>query len=711
MPSSYPGVNIKKEDLSVISNLNISLSGAAIIEAEYGDDEEVMNLYSTDDLLLYCGDIDNAVNKQSWLAVYKALEDTELVQAINVTKNAKYGGILLCDVGLKPFPVGISTRDESSFDFHFLVSEEVLATQDGSTLSFDIQLEHPTIYNLYAPVLKFTVSGSEVSVTGTQLDNGTVVFTNGNISSAILNNRTGAFPIVFSTAPDVDTTVTLTYKKGYNDYIVDEIQSVGDGSTLSFSSTLDNIPTTVYSCILKYTISSTAYEITGVASGSTITFSGTGITSATLNITTGAFVVTFSSAPDLNASITLSYEQTVFPLAALIARSKKSWSDNNGLEITDVDTDTGEITIDEYVKNSEGVESLKNTYVVGLTQESKSQAGKNIYIKEIFLNNSNYFFSLINTDTTVLGKLPLVSTAIVYCDGGADGTTPTDTERVAAIELFEPDDIFFKKWIGAGYTSKAIIDAVATLVDAKSVEAFMDTIDGSATTIATWMTSTIALDDMNVSFTVPNFYVTYKGTQYVCPVSGLQMKQKAKRVKSGQPFMPPSGIGSDRGTLVVTKPVRLFKTAEIKALHKANVNVSRFFRSYGNVLFSDFTAQKKTSSTSYMNSVETLNEMYRNFDESLLVIDFNVINENTFLQLRTIVESYLKQLQKYEGTIESDTSDTPWILKIEELNDAVTKDARKVIARLIFTFQTLAEEVDLTLTYTSNQVYKEIAKK
>jgi hypothetical protein len=713
MPAnSYPGVNIKKEDLSVISNLNISLSGAAIIEAEYGDDEEIMYLYSTDDLLLYCGDIDNAVNKRSWLAVYKALEDTELVQVLNITKNALYGGILLTDRGLKPFPIGITTRDEDSFNFNFLVSNEVLGTQDGSTLAFNLQVDHPTVYSSYAPVLTFTVDGTDVEVTGTQLGNGTITFTNTNITSAILTNRTGAFPITFANAPDDATNITLTYRKGYNDYVIDDIQAVGDGSTTLFSTTVVNTPITDYNCVLKYTIGSVAYEITGVASGGTITFTDATITSATLNQTTGVFSATFATAPDLNSGITLSYEQTVYPLAALIARSKKTWSVNNGLLITAVDSDTGEITIEEYTKNSESVESLKNTYLVGLTQESKSEAGKNIYIKEVFENDSNYFYGLINDDATVADMLPIVGTAIQYCVGGTNGDTPTDTERVAGIELFEDESIFFKKWIGAGYTSKTIIDAVASLVNLKNVEAFMDTIDGTDVAIKSWMLTTVLVDNMNMNFTAPNYYVTYKGTNYICPVSGLQMDKKARRVKSGQPFMPPSGIGDDKGTLnSVIKPVRYYNKTQTENLHSANVNVGRYFRNYGNVLFSDFSAQKKLSSTSYMNSVETLNEMYRNFDESLLVINFNVINDQTFLQLRTIVESYLRQLQKYEGTIEPDDSDTPWILKIEELNNATTKDARKVVARLIFTFQTLAETVDLTLTYTSNQVYKEIAKK
>lgn len=713
MSKGYPGINIYKEDLSNVSNLNISLSGAAIIEAQYGDDEEIMNLYSTDDLLLYCGDIDNAVDKRSWIAIYKALEQTQLMQVLNITKDAKYGGILLTDRGLKTFPIGISTRDEDTFNFNFLVSNEVLATQDGSTVAFpNLEVDHPTVYNLYAPVLKFTISGVEISVTGTQLDNGTITFTNANITSATLNNRTGKFPITFANAPDVDTDVTLTYRKGYNDYIRDEIQAIGDGSTVAFSTTLDNTPVVSTNCILKYTIGSTAYEITGVASAGTITFTGTGITTATLNQITGAFAATFSSAPALNVGVTISYEQTVYPLAALIARSKKSWSANNGLKITDVDSDTGEITIEEYVKDAEGNETLKNTYLIGLTQESKSTAGKNIYVKEIFLNESNYFFGLINTDTAVADMLPIIGTTITYASGGVDGVSATDTERVAGIELFRSPSIFFKKWVGAGYTSKAIVDAVASLVTYKNVESFMDAPDGTDTALVSWMTSTINIDNQKMSFRSPNYYVTYKGTNYICPVSGLEMRQKALRVKSGQPFMPAVGIGEDRGTLSdVVKPVRYYNQAQEENLHNVNINTGRYFRTYGNVLFSDYTAQKKESSTSYQNSVETLNEMYRNFDQSLLVINFNVINEQTFLQLRTIVESYLRQLQRYEGTIESDSSDTPWILKIEELNNATTKDARKVIARLIFTFQTLAESVDLTLTYTSNQVYKEIAKK
>jgi hypothetical protein len=714
MPNSLPGVKITKKDLSYISNLNVSLIGAAIGEFKYGDDEEVMNIYSVEDFILNCGDIDDAPNKQSWMAIYKALEDIEAMKILNITKNAYYGGVLMTNRGMKQFPVGITTRDKDSFNFKFLISNEVLETSDGSTATFESQLEHPVVSDDYDVTLKFYIDDELVSVTGTQLENGTVVFEDDNITSGILTNRTGILNITFTNVPDSDTDITITYRKDYNDYIVDELLAVGDGSSLVFDEiVVNNTPISDYSCKLKYIISGLEVEVTGVASNGTITFTdATNLDSATLDQTTGIMSLSFKigMAPDNNTAVSLSYEQIVYPLAALIARSKKTWSDDNGLKITEVDVTTEEIEVEEYQQDSDGIETLKETYIVGLKTESKNTYGKNIFIEEIFKNDSRLFWAIVNTDTAVLDMLPVEDESIVYCNGGVDGDTVTDTERALGITKFNSPEIDFDKWCGAGITSKTLIDDISSLVTSKNVEAYMDTIDGSDTEIVTWMGTTINIDNMDMCFTAPNYYVSYKGAEYVCPVSGLQLDKKARRVKAGQPFMPPTGIGEDKGSLNVIKPIRYFNTTQIRNLHKANVNIGRYFPYYGNVLFSDFTSQKKLSSTSYMNSVETLNNMFKTFDNSLLVINFNVINSETFLLLRTIIESYLRQLQKYDGTIESDTSETPWVLKIEELNDATTKDERKIYAELIFTFQTLAEEVNLQLTYTSNQVYKEIAK-
>ncbi len=713
MPNTLSGVTITKKDLSNISNLNVSLIGAGIGEFEYGDDEEIMDVYSVEDFILKCGDIDSAPNKQSWIAIYKALEDTEAIKLLNITKNAYYGGILMTSQGMKPFPAGIITRAKVSFNFKFLISDEILETSDGSTTTFALQLDHPVVSNEYSVILKFYISDIAVSVTGVQLENGTVVFTNANISSAILINRTGILNIIFANVPDADTDITITYRKAYNDYFVDELLAVGDGSSLVFDDiTVNNTPITNYNCVLKYTIGGSEFQVTGVASGNIITFTdATNLDSATLNKITGIMTMEFNIgySPDNNTSISLSYEQTVYPLAAMISRSKKSWSDDTGLKIIEVDATTDQIEIEEYQKDSDGVETLKNTYIVGLEVESKNTYGKNIFIEEIFKNDSNLFYAIANVDPIVDGMLPVVDENIVYCSGGVDGDTVTDVERAIGIAKFTSTEIYFDKWCGAGITSKTLIDDISSLVNSKNVEAYMDTIDGNDTEIVAWMGTTINIDNMNLSFTCPNYYVSYKGAEYVCPVSGLQLDKKARRVKSGYPYMPPTGIGPDKGSLTVNRPVRYFNTTQIRNLHKANVNVGRFFKYYGNVLFSDFTAQKKLSSTSYMNSVETLNDMFREFDQSLLVVNFSVINSETFLLLRTIIESYLRLLQKYDGTIESDTSETPWILKIEELNNATTKDAREVKAELIFTFQTLAEQIKLQLTYTSNQVYKEIA--
>ena len=88
-----------------------------------------------------------------------------------------------------------------------------------------------------------------------------------------------------------------------NKAISGEVIGAGDGTTTSFSGTLAHPPIVTSSITIHYTISSTAYTATDDGAGN---ISGTDC-SGTINYSTGAWSLTFTTAPDSGTNITADY--------------------------------------------------------------------------------------------------------------------------------------------------------------------------------------------------------------------------------------------------------------------------------------------------------------------------------------------------------------------------------------------------------------------
>ena len=480
--------------------------------------------------------------------------------------------------------------------------------------------------------------------------------------------------------------------------VIDEILDTGDGSSLTLLGTTEKYPIVPASITFTYTIASTEYTATANAAG---IITGTNISSGTIDYNTGEWTITFAIAPDLGVDITASYN--VSYLFVLIARSKKAWSDNVGIKVTNSDGLVNEsFKISIYELQTDGTNKFIQEFEVSRDITKKSGFGKPIYINDIF-ENEDYHFYCINNTAIANTVMPIVGTSVVYAGGGIDGDTPTSVEYSAAVDTFYSPDVDFDVFIGAGITDKAVIDSINDLVTTRYKEAYIDTISGSYSVVISWITNTLNIDSMRLSAYAPAQWVTYQGTNYYCPISALAGMQKATVVKNGQPFMPPAGIGSDRGTLNVVKQDLVYTDDECRLLYQAGVNAIRYFKNYGNVIFSDFTLQKKLSATSYQNSVTTLNKMITEFEKALLVINFKVINDRTFQQIEALINSFMDQLSRYDGTVE-----TGWVVDFGD-NDDISRDAGKVYVKLIFVFQNLVREIELKLTYVNNQMFAEVA--
>ncbi len=685
---NIPGVIVYENDQSTITRANVSTNFAMIGAFERGSDDTPFLVSGGEaQFLKLCGSVNNAVDKIAFVSAIQMLRYAQGIWMINVTKNAKFGGISVREDGASSFVSG-----KTAFTYAFGIA----ATQT-LPLSLTGTLVGPftgTLTNTRVQPGSVAITFTDASlVVHTGVDNGLGNFTDAKILTGTVNYETGAVSLTFTenctlvevTAYKTDEAFAIfanskkAWSNNYGVKIIDanrytELISTGTGSQSSFSiAALNNLPIKKKSAILTFVSGGVTVNVTDDGAGNFT--NATYLTGTnTINYVTGAITLTFVTVPapkvpDAGTNISIAYT-----------------------------LDDGFFYIQEYQKLSDGTTSLITSWLVSQDPYAVDpNTGKSAYIEDV-INDVSLNFKVIN-NTAYLGQIPQVTT-IVYCGGGDNGITPTSVEKAAALTLISNNQqIDFSTFVGCGTQNigSANYTDVINLCNAKGAVGILDL---TAPTDVSVLAQDVS--EKKLVWYAQSAYQTYNGKSYLVPMSAMDAANFAQSIAlTGQYYMPPNGI--NRGSLQVTKMDRYYTDPEIEILQNKKVNVVKYFKTYGNVIFSNMTSQKKLSATSYRNSVLTLNDMIKTFNESLLVVDFDVINSSTFRRLRTTIETYLDRLAKYDGTIEPD-----YTLNIETLNNAATKDEKKIYAELIFVFQSLAEQVIFTLTYTSNQLYLEI---
>ena len=132
-----------------------------------------------------------------------------------------------------------------------------------------------------------------VATAGTPVQGPNVVIPDGFAATLIYHpNNTGNVGIGKSSAAAL-----------LNKAITGEVIGAGDGTTTAFSGTVVHPPVKASSVTIHYTISSTAYTATDDGLGN---ITGTDV-SGTINYSTGAWSLTFTTAPDSTTNITADY--------------------------------------------------------------------------------------------------------------------------------------------------------------------------------------------------------------------------------------------------------------------------------------------------------------------------------------------------------------------------------------------------------------------
>jgi len=202
------------------------------------------------------------------------------------------------------------------------INDVILGTGDGTDYTFsgtvDVLGIKPTTFRIkYEDTLANTYyvwDDSEGNITGDRIT-GTIDYT------------TGAYDLYF-----------------YKDYKTESyLLGTGDGSTTVFADTL-NTNLQAGHVDLQYFIGATLYEVTDDGAGN---ITGTGISSGTVNYTTGAISITFSSPPVADSPIKVTFIYRLFSIPENLNEITAEYRTITNMDITEfgIEDDSGKLVV------------------------------------------------------------------------------------------------------------------------------------------------------------------------------------------------------------------------------------------------------------------------------------------------------------------------------------------------------------------------------
>jgi hypothetical protein len=177
----------------------------------------------------------------------------------------------------------------ANYTYPTTVATESIGTGSGLTKTFSGTLTHHPL-----TALTLTITDGFETFTHT----GTTVLEGDKGGTGSINVTSGAYSVTFNTGPDYGASITANYI--YPTTVATESIGTGSGLVKTYEGTLAHHPLTNLSLTISDGVETLTHTGTNVMTGS---LGGSG----TINITTGAYSVTFNTGPAKGASITAAY--------------------------------------------------------------------------------------------------------------------------------------------------------------------------------------------------------------------------------------------------------------------------------------------------------------------------------------------------------------------------------------------------------------------
>jgi hypothetical protein len=323
--------------------------------------------------------------------------------------------------------------------------------------------------------------------------------------------------------------------------------------------------------------------------------------------------------------------------------------------------------VDENGLFTGAAETLLEKFVaVSKGSDAKGEQGGNSFYKDVVNSGSKYIRWMdkdaagTNWDTTVVNKtFTAVNAPINYSlAGGADGSVPTDGQKITAFDVFKNKANLKIDLIPMGKASATVINTVIADIAEKRKDCVVvfspeetdcvNNVGDEATDINAFANtvtrSTYAFMDGNWKYQYDKYNDTYRWVPCNADTAGCM----ARTDNESAPWFSPAGFAKGR-ILNVTKLAWNANEAERDLLYKNAVNPIISQPGRGVILFGDKTFTTKTGSFSRINVRRlfiTIQRAIGTFAEDILFEQNDTATRSLFLNT---VEPYLRSVQAQRG--------------------------------------------------------------
>jgi len=435
---------------------------------------------------------------------------------------------------------------------------------------------------------------------------------------------------------------------------------VGDGTNKTWSGTLTETPINEFSLRLKRgSVYMDAYDDNGDITGSDIT--GTG----TIDYSSGdiSFETKYAVSSGAVVSVEYDYNVDMFDIISHVFLNASPCADDIAVNIISTGGYRFKMIVTKKTTNSFLAE-----YNYSLIKE-KDGNGANLYIFDIFSEN-DYVIPKVNS--AYMGEIPSLSAStIVNLSGGKRGSTPTDADRISALDYFKKPNKYAAK-IFMDCTGVLVNDIVNIIENYQYYSFGISTIPmGSTVTQKVTYRQNLGIDSDSTALycnwrkIYDKFNDSFAWISNVGSV-GKKMAEMAD-VYDGE---SPAGIDENGhgGQIADWRTIQMeddFDDAELELLDNAQINPIVFDQGgYGVYIAGDKTLQVTASDTSFIHTRRIDNYIIEKIVKYVMRLrEFRNNTPNSQLKAKAMVEQFLnpivaKQLITEVRVICDDTNNT-----------------------------------------------------
>ena len=310
------------------------------------------------------------------------------------------------------------------------------------------------------------------------------------------------------------------------------------------------------------------------------------------------------------------------------------------------------------------------SFLVSNDPQVKDGNGNSMYAPYVINGQSKYIYVSLNSvlaSRTAIGTyaMPKQTYSIYQLTGGRNSKKNNISEKTAALELYRDRqkcdaDIIFNVEPIETFQSRQKYAAMQNRIANIAIDRGMD-IGFIQVTSKAAKTGYKALSEGKL-FTFQNgsyvscqagydrYYDQYTSSWVYLPKSVAVAIAHARCWRAGTPWMAPAGVTN--GTIDYSNGQLLkLSDPEIGQLYDANINCSRSCAGYGEVIYGQKTALKKTSALNRINVRGLLNYIEKHLENMLVPFLFQNNTSTTRSTMLSTVDSFLSNIMAAGGII------------------------------------------------------------